>query len=153
MSNCLNNPIYKSISFIIEHNILKGGAANFSSCEVLKLFNMYYVKPTNISLLLYQYKRKIYKMKSSLVLLLRFEQKLMEKIEFKVTFEEIRCSTLQYVVVVQQSISLLTLGLVTAKDHQQVQLQRAVLNAELPGLFGTVIEIKIWPSIDTEMTA
>ena len=34
----------------------------------------------------------------------------------------------------------------------QIQLPGAVLNAELPQLFETVIGIKIWPSIDREIT-
>ena len=37
-------------------------------------------------------------------------------------------------------------------DFYQIQLPGAVLNAELQGLFETVIGFKIWPNIDREMT-
>ena len=41
---------------------------------------------------------------------------------------------------------------ITPFDFYQIQLPGAVLNTELKGLFKTVIGIKIWPSIDKEMT-
>ena len=41
---------------------------------------------------------------------------------------------------------------ITPFNFHQIQLPRAVLNAELKGLFETVIGIKIWPSIDREIT-
>ena len=41
---------------------------------------------------------------------------------------------------------------ITPFDFHQIQLPGTVLNAELQGLFKTVIGIKIWPSIDREIT-
>ena len=41
---------------------------------------------------------------------------------------------------------------ITPFNFHQIQLPGAVLNAELKGLFETGIGIKIWPSIDREMT-
>ena len=41
---------------------------------------------------------------------------------------------------------------ITPFDFYQIQLPGAVLNAELQGLFETVIGFKIWPNIDREMT-
>ena len=41
---------------------------------------------------------------------------------------------------------------ITPFNFHQIQLPIPVLNAELQGLFETGIGIKIWPSIDGEMT-